>query len=91
MLVESLVHLQDGNVDHREFSSFMRQLDVQISKRQLSKLIAIVDPTGKGRVAKAALMYWLFPEEHLRLSMSVGQKIGMTLSQGSFTKLEGSQ
>ena len=82
-MLHSLSLTQDGSVDHREFALFMQQLDVEISKKQLSKLISIVDPRSHGKVSKTSLMYWLFPEEQLKISMSIGEKIGLSLARDS--------
>ena len=76
-----MLWLQDGTVSHEEFAQFMAKLsDKPMSKKKLAKLIGIVDPFGKGKISKSALMYWLLPEEHSIRAVAIGKALRESLN-----------
>eukprot|EP00658_Telonema_sp_P-2_P030028 TRINITY_DN2274_c0_g1_i8.p1 TRINITY_DN2274_c0_g1~~TRINITY_DN2274_c0_g1_i8.p1 ORF type:complete len:617 (-),score=158.61 TRINITY_DN2274_c0_g1_i8:413-2263(-) len=77
---------KDGNglVDHKEFERFMKRLDLGMSKEKLGKLIRIVDPGLSGDISREELMYWLFPEQHLRNSARLADHI--KVDGGAYSK-----
>ena len=69
-------------MDHEELSSVMKRLGLKMSDDRMLQLFRIVDPVGNGKVSQEALMYWLMPDAHSKMSAELGKRMSGEFSKG---------